>query len=99
MGDFYLTKLSLSFVTYHLGLVDTALKEAGFDLDDPSSIGAEERAEAKRDAKEAYFAWIFLSNTNKIKFALLLHNLANFHLYGNDEYPCTITAAHKLLMG
>eukprot|EP00957_Ditylum_brightwellii_P138315 10541916-Ditylum_brightwellii.AAC.1 len=85
--------------TYHPGLVDTSLKEAGFDLDDPSSISAEERSEVERDAKEVYLAWIFLSNTNKIKFALLLHNLANSHLCGNDKYPHTITAEHKLLVG
>eukprot|EP00957_Ditylum_brightwellii_P099842 7607159-Ditylum_brightwellii.AAC.1 len=71
----------------------------GLDIDNPSSISSDERAEAKRNVKEAYLAWIFLSNANKIKFAPLLGDLANSHLQANDKYPCTITAAHKLLVG
>eukprot|EP00957_Ditylum_brightwellii_P117650 8974263-Ditylum_brightwellii.AAC.1 len=85
--------------TYYPGLVNTASKRCGFDLDDPASIGAEERVEAERDVKEAYLAYVFLSNANIIKFAPLLGELANSHLHGNDEYPHTITAGHKLLVG
>eukprot|EP00957_Ditylum_brightwellii_P155603 11844628-Ditylum_brightwellii.AAC.1 len=84
---------------YHPGLVDNVLKDAGLDLDKPDTISREDREDAKRDAKEAYLAWIFLSNANKVTFALLLRDLANSHLCGNDEYPRTITAAHKLLVG
>eukprot|EP00957_Ditylum_brightwellii_P194535 14817531-Ditylum_brightwellii.AAC.1 len=86
-------------VACHPGLVDNALKEAGLDPDKPETISKEDREEAERDAKEAYLAWIFLSNTNKVKFAPLLRDLANSHLRGNDEYPRTITATHKLLVG
>eukprot|EP00957_Ditylum_brightwellii_P177866 13548177-Ditylum_brightwellii.AAC.1 len=84
---------------HHPGLVSNTLQEAGLDPDKPDTISNEDREEAKRDAKEVYLAWVFLSNTNKVKFALLLHDLANSHLRGNDEYPRTITAAHKLLVG
>eukprot|EP00957_Ditylum_brightwellii_P094476 7193763-Ditylum_brightwellii.AAC.1 len=75
------------------------LREAGLDPDKPDTIGNEDREEAKRDTKEAYLAWVFLSNANKVKFVPLLRDLANSHLQGNDKYPRTITAAHKLLVG
>eukprot|EP00957_Ditylum_brightwellii_P071203 5412648-Ditylum_brightwellii.AAC.1 len=82
----------------HPGLINAALEEVGFDLDYPLSIRAEDRKSAERDTKEAYLAYVFLSNANKIKFAPLLRELANAYLHGNNEYPQTITAAHKLLV-
>ena len=44
-------------------------------------------------------AFAFLSNKNKAKFDPLLRELANSYLHRNDEYPCTVTEAHKLLVG
>eukprot|EP00957_Ditylum_brightwellii_P064388 4887240-Ditylum_brightwellii.AAC.1 len=79
----------------HPGLNGIVLEEAGFDLDDPASISVDDRKTAERDAKEAYLAFVFLSNANKVKFALLLQELANAHLQENDDYPHTITAAHN----
>eukprot|EP00957_Ditylum_brightwellii_P040055 3031044-Ditylum_brightwellii.AAC.1 len=67
-------------VAYHPGLVDSALREAGFDPDDTNSYTTEDREEAERDAKEAYLAFMFLSNANKIRFAPLMRDLANSYL-------------------
>eukprot|EP00957_Ditylum_brightwellii_P133985 10216352-Ditylum_brightwellii.AAC.1 len=71
----------------HPGLTDIALKDNGFDPADASSYNAGELRQAQRDAKEAYLAFVFISNTNKTKFAPLLRELANSYLMGNDEYP------------
>eukprot|EP00957_Ditylum_brightwellii_P053392 4046561-Ditylum_brightwellii.AAC.1 len=85
-------------VGVHPGLIDIALEEAGFDLDDPNSISAKERKKPRGIQKK--HTWhIFLSNTNKIKFAPLLRDLANAHLHRKDEYLRTIATAHKLLVG
>eukprot|EP00957_Ditylum_brightwellii_P160061 12184172-Ditylum_brightwellii.AAC.1 len=83
----------------HPGLTDIALKDNGFDPADTSSYNAEELRQAQRDAKEAYLAFVFLSNVNKAKFAPLLRELANSYLMGNNEYPRSVSAAHKLLVG
>eukprot|EP00957_Ditylum_brightwellii_P065950 5001493-Ditylum_brightwellii.AAC.1 len=83
----------------HPGLINTTLEEAVFDLDGPLSISTDKRRASERDTKEAYLAYVFLSNANKIKFVPLLRDLANAHLHSKDEYPWTITAAHKLMVG
>eukprot|EP00957_Ditylum_brightwellii_P080391 6114552-Ditylum_brightwellii.AAC.1 len=83
----------------HPGLTDIALKDNGFDHADASSYNAEDLKQAQRDAKEAYLAFVFLSNANKAKFAPLLRELANSCLVGNDEYPRSVSAAHKFLVG
>eukprot|EP00957_Ditylum_brightwellii_P159081 12107255-Ditylum_brightwellii.AAC.1 len=51
---------------YHPGLVSNMPKEAGLNPDKPDTISSEDREEAKRDTKEAYLAWVFLSNSNKV---------------------------------
>eukprot|EP00957_Ditylum_brightwellii_P069847 5304403-Ditylum_brightwellii.AAC.1 len=49
----------------HPGITDVALKESGFDPADASLYSAEELRKAQRDVKEAYLAFLFLSNANK----------------------------------
>eukprot|EP00957_Ditylum_brightwellii_P023850 1799147-Ditylum_brightwellii.AAC.1 len=83
----------------HTGLTKKALRDMNIDPKDPNNYSTDDLKEAHRNAKEAYLAFVFLSNTNKAKFAPLLRELANSYLRGNDDYPRTITAAHKLLVG
>eukprot|EP00957_Ditylum_brightwellii_P104031 7925763-Ditylum_brightwellii.AAC.1 len=58
-----------------------------------------EKEQAANDTKEAYPAFVFLSNTNKIKFASLLREPVNNILCEHDKYPQTISIAHTLLVG
>eukprot|EP00957_Ditylum_brightwellii_P162877 12403302-Ditylum_brightwellii.AAC.1 len=83
----------------HPGLMENALRNMNIDPDDPNNYSTDDLKEAHRNAKEAYLAFVFLSNANKAKFALLLRELANSNLRGSDNYPHTVTEAHKLLVG
>eukprot|EP00957_Ditylum_brightwellii_P154441 11752937-Ditylum_brightwellii.AAC.1 len=51
---------------FHRGLVDNALEEEGFYIEKPNTIGADERAEAKRDAKEAYLYLYTITAAHKL---------------------------------
>eukprot|EP00957_Ditylum_brightwellii_P157615 11996285-Ditylum_brightwellii.AAC.1 len=83
----------------HSGLTENALKEMNIDPNDANNYTTDDLKEAHQNAKEAYLAFVFLSNANKTKFAPLLRELANSYLRGNNNYPRTVTAAHKLLVG
>eukprot|EP00957_Ditylum_brightwellii_P016378 1231327-Ditylum_brightwellii.AAC.1 len=83
----------------HAGLTENALRDMNIDLKDPNNYSTDDLKEAHRNAKEAYLAFVFLSNANKAKSAPLLRELANSYLRGSNDYPHTVTAAHKLLVG
>eukprot|EP00957_Ditylum_brightwellii_P187954 14310133-Ditylum_brightwellii.AAC.1 len=83
-------------VASHPGLNRLMLKEAG--INNAAGTSTAEKAKAVGDAKEAYMAMAFLASATRARYGMLLKELTNNYLKGTDEYPCTMVAAHKLLL-